>query len=856
MELFDAKILKEGTHGNLYSVPLEKTHVDPSSLRPGEEASVYKRTLTRIKLRAKDDPVLSLHRFKVWWLRPVFRRPIPPESVFVLETVDNEDESYRLLLPVLLPQLESGSFASASLRGNLLQEEESEQREQLILCGNHDVAGLYVGVSKDPYALIEEGVALAKSMWQSSTKASAAAVTGLASPTKKHNNVALGKLGWCTWNAFYTALNGLKVVDAVRSLQEHYGIPVRWMILDDGWQHTTERGRSPGMTNTELGSSSAVTETDSALDGDQWTQRLQSYREDPKKFKEQDLKETVRQLHEELGLESVWVWHTLAGYWMGLNTESESFLGKASSLQYPHFSPGILDNDPSASAETSVEEGIGVAADAEDFFHRYHAEYLSKICGVDGIKVDAQGVIGALQPTKWNDIKHSNESTVVDDNCRVEAPVLRLHNALAESAQKNFSTAQYPKHGSKNNQSPCIIHCMAHAPEIYYRLPALYEKGHDNSSQQLPLLRAADDFYPDNDDSHGPQIVACAYNSLIFQHVAIPDWDMFATSTKVSPAILQCHAVARCLSGGPIYFSSAPSDLLHGHERPLWIDWICCENGTTLPCRGTALPVSSSLLRDPLASGAKPLVLWNTNGDGPTLTSGVFGAFHLAGSGTWDYERLNYISTKENGRQEEPSSVEVRPCDIPFFKGRKRTYFLAVSFFAQTVTELESPKIPTTLMLDHLGSEVVSIYPLEHHLERSGGSTLDMIPLGLEGKINGAGAVLDIQTSGSSADLRVRGCGNLLVAVRDGKTSSAPTGTGYELPIAGISISVEVNGRPIETFYDAPATDAQQETDTPGTSSALRTHLFEIGFGVLTINIPDSVASTEEGMHVKLDFLN
>ena len=115
-----------------------------------------------------------------------------------------------------------------------------------------------------------------------------------------------------------------------------------------------------------------------------------------------------------------------------------------------------------------------------------------------------------------------------------------------------------------------IIMCMCHSLDIIYRLPYLY-------SNTKPLMRASDDFYPENDHCHGPHLVACAFNSLLFGSLAVPDWDMFTTSME-DDKFVALHAFARCISSKRLWM-------------PLWqmrqsiIPWFnCCLLKCFLKC--------------------------------------------------------------------------------------------------------------------------------------------------------------------------------------------------------------------------------------------------------------------------------
>ncbi|KAG9612016.1 glycoside hydrolase, partial [Aureobasidium melanogenum] len=69
------------------------------------------------------------------------------------------------------------------------------------------------------------------------------------------------------------------------------------------------------------------------------------------------------------------------------------------------------------------------------------------------------------------------------------------------------------------------------------------------------LVRNSDDFFPEVPASHPWHIFCNAHNSLLTQHLnVLPDWDMFQTSHEWA----SFHGAARCVSGGPIYFTDYP----------------------------------------------------------------------------------------------------------------------------------------------------------------------------------------------------------------------------------------------------------------------------------------------------------
>lgn len=43
------------------------------------------------------------------------------------------------------------------------------------------------------------------------------------------------RLGWCTWDAFYTDVSAQGIIGGLESFKQA-GLQPRWIIIDDGWQ--------------------------------------------------------------------------------------------------------------------------------------------------------------------------------------------------------------------------------------------------------------------------------------------------------------------------------------------------------------------------------------------------------------------------------------------------------------------------------------------------------------------------------------------------------------------------------------------------------------------------------------------
>ncbi|KAG2235893.1 hypothetical protein INT48_008196 [Thamnidium elegans] len=148
----------------------------------------------------------------------------------------------------------------------------------------------------------------------------------------------LQNLGYCTWNAFGKSIDKEKLFDSLNSLQSN-NIPVRYVIIDDGWQETSY-------------------------------ERITSMDACKEKFPG-GLKETVSEIKSKYPfVESVGVWHALWGYWNGID---ETF-GK----DYDHYS--VTD---------SKKNKIGLIGNPKKFYYEFYS-FLSD-AGIDFVKVDNQG---------------------------------------------------------------------------------------------------------------------------------------------------------------------------------------------------------------------------------------------------------------------------------------------------------------------------------------------------------------------------------------------------------------------------------------------------------------------------------
>lgn len=145
--------------------------------------------------------------------------------------------------------------------------------------------------------------------------------------------------GWCTWNVFEQDLKADGVLERLSEFIK-MGIPVDWVLIDDGWfVHEKET--------------------------------LKSFYEDKNKFPN-GLKALVDGI-KALGVKNVGIWHAFTAYWYGIVEDSELFeMQKQNLLKTPNglYIPAIDE-----------EKGFS-------FWDTWH-QYLED-CGISFIKVDNQ----------------------------------------------------------------------------------------------------------------------------------------------------------------------------------------------------------------------------------------------------------------------------------------------------------------------------------------------------------------------------------------------------------------------------------------------------------------------------------
>ncbi|CAM9875299.1 unnamed protein product, partial [Phaeothamnion confervicola] len=107
--------------------------------------------------------LLALHRFKLWWMKPLHARrtsDIPPETQLLLTELPPDDATGRRLFALFVPLIDGP--VKCSLKG--LGDQHLQLMAETGCAGtavpSNDLAGLFVAVHDDPFALVEKSFRL------------------------------------------------------------------------------------------------------------------------------------------------------------------------------------------------------------------------------------------------------------------------------------------------------------------------------------------------------------------------------------------------------------------------------------------------------------------------------------------------------------------------------------------------------------------------------------------------------------------------------------------------------------------------------------------------------------------------
>ncbi|MEL7162195.1 MAG: Sip1-related alpha-galactosidase, partial [Bacteroidota bacterium] len=245
---------------------------------------------------------------------------------------------------------------------------------------------------------------------------------------------------------------------------------------------------------------------------------LNALRPDPAKFP-QGFGPLNRRLKEECGVKEIGVWHSFNGYWNGINADSELGEQYAEELFSWQTKPWATGADTLKSKTYHFIRPDSKAL--PEFYRDLHRTFQEQ--GFTFLKVDNQLVTEQMAPRNYPVFTLSE----------------KMHEALYAAADEYFAGA--------------VINCMDMTADAYLNFGT------------SAVARAVEDYFPVEDNGVGYKmpygnaavhLTMAVYNSLYFQQMVYPDFDMFESHNPDATF----HAVARALNNGPIYVTDKPGE--------------------------------------------------------------------------------------------------------------------------------------------------------------------------------------------------------------------------------------------------------------------------------------------------------
>jgi len=197
---------------------------------------------------------LACSRQKLWWMNPEWgstAAEIPNETQFLLFQLastkggggardEEEGEAYGVIFPLISGAFRSsleatkgwGGGGGAGVVGRGWGKHDSVSLR--IESGDASVVGAdiraiaFVATGSDPFALVRESMEAVQRQLKT-----------FELRTRKPVPPAMDVFGWCTWDAFYSKVDGPGIMRGVDTLRAG-GVPPRLVIIDDGWQDTSD----------------------------------------------------------------------------------------------------------------------------------------------------------------------------------------------------------------------------------------------------------------------------------------------------------------------------------------------------------------------------------------------------------------------------------------------------------------------------------------------------------------------------------------------------------------------------------------------------------------------------------------
>ncbi len=277
----------------------------------------------RLPVTELPEQITALYLFSPWWTRPAFTQRLSELPDKTQTALFRFGDRCGCFVPAV------GARCKAYLTGG------SDNALTLVL------TALQGGLSEldEPLYWYAEAPTIGEAI--SVAFAEAARFKNIRLRTERRLPEMFRYLGWCSWNAFYTDVSEQGIREKAAELAEKQ-VPVKWMIIDDGWLSLQNR-------------------------------LLYAFEPDREKFPE-GFGRLTGELRESAGIRWFGVWHALMGYWSGIAPGSPVAVQEAPNLC--RTASGRLVPDP--------VRGTG-------FYRDWYKVLTAQ--GISFVKVDGQGTI-------------------------------------------------------------------------------------------------------------------------------------------------------------------------------------------------------------------------------------------------------------------------------------------------------------------------------------------------------------------------------------------------------------------------------------------------------------------------------
>ena len=290
--------------------------------------------------------------------------------------------------------------------------------------------------------------------------------------------------------------------------------------------------------------------------------KLNSYRPQKQKFPN-EFKALTSTLKSKYGISDVGVWHTLNGYWEGINPKGELAERFPDLISYNDWIPWM------PKPETELYFVNPMKPEGFQFYNEWYS-YL-KAQGITFVKVDNQLVVNKIS----------------NGNFPVWQTGEKMLGNLHQAVDKYFA-------GS-------VINCMnmTNSDFYHYSQSAVARTSEDYNPHSNPKLFECT--YMGNPAAH---VLACLHNSVWMSNIVWSDFDMFQTTDKDA----WYFAMAKVMSAGPIYVTDEP-----GKHNPELLYSITLANGKVIGAEIPALPTEDSFFQ--LFESDKPFKAFSKYGE-------------------------------------------------------------------------------------------------------------------------------------------------------------------------------------------------------------------------------------------------